>query len=102
MGSVGMLGMGGVVSDPNVSLPATETYASNANPVPLQIELDENRFGDEDLDDEEIEVVSNKPAIEAVSGAPTASMRNNHRDRGRTEVSNQQSPNHLSISMRQK
>ena len=34
MGSVGMLGMGGVVSDPNVSLPATETYASNANPVP--------------------------------------------------------------------
>ena len=35
MGSVGMLGMGGVVSDQNVSLPATETYASNANPVGL-------------------------------------------------------------------
>ena len=86
MGNMGMLGSGGVISENNMSLPQTETYASHANQMGLQIEMDDQKYGGEDLDDEEIDVVSNKPGSHALNGAPTASIR--HHPRGRTEVSN--------------
>lgn len=39
----------------------------------LQIEVDENKFADEDLDDEEIDAASNKPMQDiAMVGAPAS------------------------------
>ena len=56
MGNIGLLGMGGVITGPDESL-----YSSGYKPHGLQLEIDNG--ADEDIDDEELEVASNKPGL---------------------------------------
>ena len=90
MDNAGLLGAGGVISERNMSLPATESYNSQAaNHLHIEDEYDQNTNADEDLvDDDDMDAASNKPILDD-NGAP-ASIRQN--PRGRTEVSNYQSP----------